>query len=163
MEAAQALVNHVEGYLQRLAEVHRRWSGWLTASEQAAVAGRPQELLALEPQAHSLFGELQQLTAGRQELLDHAQHLGWVAPDLSSLVELLPARERRGLNESLWLARLQLANLRRLHLAAWVLINQTLHYCNDSLQLLTVGNTPHVYQATPRCDTSGGRLLDTCL
>ncbi len=179
MEAEKSFTFRLETYLVQLADINRRWTEWLKDSETAALAknsGRPRvanesvaheiptpAIAALEITAKSLFAELQQAILNRQQLLSDAQQAGLAAPDLTTLARQLPAWEKPALRQSLAVARGQLANLRRLHFASWVLISQVFHYYNDSLQLLMVGNTPHVYQQGRQTDTGGGRLLDASL
>jgi hypothetical protein len=163
MEAEKSLTFRLETYLMQLADIHHRWSQWLADSEQAALSPTPDQLLALEPSAALLFQELQQILSDRQQLLNDAQQVGLAAHDLTSLAQLLPAWERPALRQSLFVARQQLTHLRRLHVAAWVLISQAFQYYRDSLQLLMVGNHPHVYQQASQTDTGGGRLLDASL
>lgn len=66
------------------------------------------------------------------------------------------------MRSSLLAARQQLANLRRLHVATWVLLSQLLHFYQESMQLLMLGYPPHVYQSGLQVET-GGRLLDQSL
>jgi hypothetical protein len=163
MEAENSLTFRLEAYLMQLADLHRRWSRWLADSELAALGRDPKQLLALEPSAAELFQDLRQAQVDRQQLLEDARLAGLAAPDLTALAQLLPAWERPALRQSLIIAGQQLTHLRRLHVAAWVLISQACQFYRDSLQLLMVGNHPHVYQQTHPTDTSGGRLLDASL
>lgn len=163
MEAEKSLTFRLETYLVQLADVNRRWTGWLADNELAAAGQDPQVLLALEPEANSLFKELQQVVGDRQQLLQDARQSGLDAADLTSLARLLPAWDKPALRHSLALAGQQLANLRRLHVAAWVLLSQALNYYSDSLQMLMIGERPHVYQQGSQTDTGGGRLLDASL
>ncbi len=163
MEAEKSLTFRLETYLVQLADVNRRWTQWLSDSELAVAGRESRQLLALESAATSLFQELQQVVVDRQQLLDDACQAGWEAPDLTSLAQCLPAWDRPALRQSLNMARWELANLRRLHVATWVLISQAVHFYNDTLQLLMVGNQPHVYQHGRPTDTGGGRLLDASL
>lgn len=164
MEAEKSLTFRLESYLVQLADVNRRWTEWLTGSEIAAVGRHHSQLLALQPQAEVLFEELQQVIVNRQQLLDDARQSGLPYSDLTSLARHLPAWDKPSLRNSLLAARQQLANLRRLHVATWVLLSQTLQFYQESIQLLMVGNHPHVYHSTQRSgETGGGRLLDCSL
>ncbi len=168
MEAENSLTFRLESYLIQLSDVNRRWTAWLASSEQAAVSQDRAQLLALQGQAEGLFGELRQIITDRQLILDDAQQRGWSCPDLTTLAGRLSAGGKPGLRSSLSIARQHLANLRRLHIATWVLLNQAWQHCTDTLQLLMVGNQPHVYQSHSHrpgkiADSDGGRLLDATL
>ena len=163
MEAGAELAARLEAYLNDLAAVYARWSTWLSESELAAVRHDTQRLQGLAPVADALFGELRQMLGARQRLLDEARQQGSAAADLGGLVPLLPPGQASGLRQRLSEARLQMASLRQLHVAAWVLLSQALQYYSESLNLMTIGNQPHVYQSTPHADTAGGKLLDASL
>lgn len=163
MEAQRSLTFRLESYLVQLADVNRRWSDWLAGSELAAVSRDSRKLLALQPEAEVLFQELQQVIVNRQRLLDDARQSGLPHSDLTSLARRLPAWDKPSLRSSLMAARQQLANLRRLHVATWVLLSQLLHFYQESMQLLMLGYPPHVYHSGLQVETGGGRLLDQSL
>ena len=163
MEAEKSLTFRLESYLVQLADINRRWSDWLAGSELAAVSRDSRRLLALQPEAESLVQELQQVIVNRQQLLDDARQSGLPHHDLTSLARRLPAWDKPSLRNSLMVARQQLANLRRLHVATWVLLSQLLHFYQESMQLLMLGYPPHVYHAGLHVETGGGRLLDQSL
>lgn len=163
MNAVNLLTARLESYLARLSEANRRWSDWLGGNELAAAESKQRPLQALQTEAELLFQQLEQVISERQQLLDEAQQHGLPHSDLTTLAQRLPAWSTPGLRNSLMLARQELANLRRLHVATWVMINQALQYYQGSLQLLMVGNLPHVYHSHQPEETGGGRLLDQCL
>lgn len=163
VEAEKSLTFRLESYLVQLADVNRRWADWLAGSELAAVGRDSQKLLALQPEAEVLFQELQQVIVNRQQLLDDARHSGLPHNDLTSLARRLPAWDKPSLRGNLLAARQQLANLRRLHVATWVLLSQLLRFYQESMQLLTSGYPPHVYHSERQAETGGGRLLDQSL
>lgn len=163
MEDANWLTVRLEAYLVRLSEISRRWSEWLGENELAAIANEHRPLQALQPVAEQLFLELKQVIIERQQLLDGARQCGLPHNDLTSLAHCLPAWNKPSLRSSLMAARQQLANLRRLHVATWVMLNQALQYYQGALQLLMVGNLPHVYHSHRYEETGGGRLLDQSL
>ncbi|MEO8271707.1 MAG: hypothetical protein ABI557_18435, partial [Aureliella sp.] len=117
MEAEKSLTFRLESYLVQLADVNRRWTEWLAGSELAAVSQNSEGLLALQPQAETLFQELEQVIADRQQLLDDARQSGLPHSDLTSMARRLPAWDKPSLRNGLLAARQQLANLRRLHVA----------------------------------------------
>lgn len=163
MEDANLLTVRLESYLTRLSAANRLWSEWLSGNELAAGDIDNLPLEALQPEAEVLFDELKQVIADRQQLLNDARQCGLPHSDLASLAQHLPAWSKPGLRTSLMLARQELANLRRLHVATWVMLNQALQYYQGSLQLLMVGNLPHVYHSHRHEETGGGRLLDQSL
>lgn len=163
MEDANVLTARLESYLARLSQVNRRWSEWLGGNELAAVDNDQRPIQALEPEAELLFEELKQVIVDRQQLLDDARHSGLPHSDLTALAQRLPAWNSSNLRDSLMAARQQLASLRRLHVATWVMLNQAMQHYQGSLQLLMVGNLPHVYHSHQHSETGGGRLLDQSL
>lgn len=178
MEAEKSLTFRLETYLVQLADINRRWTVWLNECELGVLErsnprGQPSGLLvngegspenhALGSTATSLFAELQQVIEDRKQILADARQAGLVAVDLTELARLLPAWDKPALRQSLLVARSQLANLRRLHVATWVLISQAFHFYSDTLQMLIVGSTPYVYQHGGQTDLGGGRLLDASL
>ena len=178
MEAEKSLTFRLETYLVQLADINRRWTVWLNDCELGVLERsnprqQPSGLLVngeeapenhpLGSTAKSLFAELQQVIEDRKQILADARQAGLVAVDLTELARLLPAWDKPALRQSLLVARSQMANLRRLHVATWVLISQAFHFYNDTLQMLMVGSTPHVYQHGRQTDLGGGRLLDASL
>lgn len=178
MEAEKSLTFRLETYLIQLADINRRWTAWLVDCELGSLKReyrpmQPQGRLdnrqtALEENplastANALFAELRQVIEDRQQILTDARQAGFVAADLTALARQLPAWDKPALRQNLLFARSQLANLRRLHVASWVLISQAFHFYNDTLQMMMVGSTPHVYQHGRQTDLGGGRLLDASL
>ncbi len=163
MEDANLLTARLEAYLVRLSEIGGRWSEWLAGNELAAIDDDYRPLQALQPEAEALFLELKQVMLDRQQLLDDARQCGLPHNDLSALAQGLPAWNKPSLRTSLMSARQQLASLRRLHVATWVMLNQAMQYYEGALQLLMVGNLPHVYHSPRYDDAGGGRLLDQSL
>lgn len=163
MEDENSLAIRLESYLVRLSAVNSRWSEWLGGNELAAVGSASLPLQELQTEAEELFQELKQVVAVRQQLLNDARQSGLPHSDLTSLAQRLPAWRKSSLRNSLTVARQELASLRRLHVATWVMLNQALQYYQSSLQLLMVGNLPHVYHSARHEELGGGRLLDQSL
>lgn len=164
MEDAKALTFRLELYLVRLADINRRWADWLLGSEQAIVKRDGHELQALEAGAQALFGDLKQVLSDRQALLADAERSGLPSPDLQTLAQGLPAWQKSTLRNSMAAARGQLSNLRRLHVATWVLLSHAAQFTNATLQVMMAGTTAnHVYLRNERADTGGGQLLDESL
>ncbi|MCA9133741.1 MAG: flagellar export chaperone FlgN [Planctomycetales bacterium] len=164
MEEAQALSFRLESYLVQLADINRRWAEWLGGCETAVVAVDLSRLQSMEPMATSLMQELTQVQEDRKQLLDDAQRCGLPHANLRSLARGLPAWDKPSLRGSLVQAAQQLSNLRRLHVATWVMLSQALQFTAGSMQLMNAGNSQrHVYMADEKADTGGGRLLDASL
>lgn len=163
MEDANSLTARLESYLTRLSATNHRWATWLNGNELAAAGSSQLPLQALQPEAEALFEELKLVIADRQQLLDDARQSGLPYSDLTSLAQRLPAWSRPSLRHSLMVARQELASLRRLHVATWVMLNQALQFYQGSLQLLMVGSLPHVYHSQRHDEVGGGRLLDQSL
>ncbi len=165
MDDVNAITFRLESYLLQLSEINRRWEDWLRTSETSAF-DRPDhtQQQTLATQAESLMQELQGVNASRQAILDDAAKLGLAATDLQSLARNLPAWNRPRLRAAIATAKRQLANLRRLHVAAWVLVSQRLQFYHDSMALLMLGTVRQdVYLKTKDSDTGGGQLLDASL
>ncbi len=163
VETEKSLSFRLESYLVQLADINRRWTQWLTSLELATNQQDSKQLIELQPTASSLFGELQQVIADRQQLLDDARRSELPCADLTTLAKCLPAWDKPSMRASLVQSRLQLAHLRRLHVATWVFISQAVHFYADSMQLLMAGDRPHVYTESREQDMGGGRLLDASL
>ncbi len=163
MEDQKSLTFRLESYLMQLSDINRRWMQWLTEHESSAVSRNTMQLLAMEGSAQSLFGELAQIVADREQLLADAKLIGLDCSDLSSLARKLPAWEKPTLRNSLATARAQISNLQRLHVATWVVISQAGRFYGESMHLLLIGNHPHVYTDDRAGDLGGGRLLDASL
>jgi hypothetical protein len=164
MDDATSLTFRLESYLAQLADINRRWTQWLADSESAAMRQNVSELQTIEASAQPLFEELAQVVTDREELLADASRSGLACSDLKSLAVCLPAWEKPALRRSVAAARQQLAHLRRLHVATWVLTHHALQHYNGSMQLMTAGTAQrHVYTSDDKADTTGGRLLDANL
>ena len=61
------------------------------------------------------------------------------------------------------MARQQLDQLRRLHVAAWVTLNQSATFYNDTTRLLMCGSARQDVYLTDGPPQTGGQLLDTNL
>jgi len=80
---------------------------------------------------------------------------------LYSLAQALPSWAIRSRRERVRTAKRQMDNLRRLHLAIWVLISQCERFANETIQLFSYGQLEaSVYSSTGNADTGGGHLLD---
>lgn len=163
MHDINSITFRLESYLLQLSDVNQRWTEWLGRGELAVVTGDKSGLHRFESQAAGLVNELAEMIGSRNHLLEDAKMLGLPHVDLHSLARALPAWERPRIRAAVSSAQQQLANLRRLHVATWILLHQRLQVYRDSLALLMVGTTKQsVYVATPALD-GGGQLLDASL
>ncbi len=161
MEETTSITLRLESYLVQLSEINRRWSEWLTGGEEAFMRSDIEHLDDLTTGAGELMGELNDVLAGRAQLLADAKQAGMPSSDLQSLARSLPAWRRPELRESVARARQQLSNLRKRHVATWVLVSHGLQFANDTMRLLTAGTSERdVYVQNQKADTSGGQLLD---
>jgi hypothetical protein len=164
MEDVQRITFRLESYLLQLADINRRWTAWLSKNEQAIILQDAQLLETLAPSAAGLLEDLNQAMSDRQNLLNDAREAGWNCASLRELARQLPAWRKSTLRTAVAAAQQQLSNLRRLHVATWVLISQAFNLVDGTLRLMMVGHAQqHVYLSGNTTETSGGRLLDTNL
>ena len=165
VEDINAITFRLESYLLQLSEINDRWAAWLARNEQTVLdLPAAEQLQSLNAQAAELMEELTAVTASRQQILDDAAQLGLPAADLHTLAKSLPAWKRPRLRGAISTAKRQLANLRRLHVATWVLISHKLQFYRDSMALMMLGTIRQdVYLQTRDTDTGGGQLLDASL
>lgn len=148
----------------QLSDVNRRWADWLALSEQAAIKLDVDDLNALAGGCQKLMAELEELLSSRSQLLLDAANAGLPNRNLQAVARALPAWQRPSMRRAVNAAKMQLANLRRLHAAAWVLIHESATFYAGSIMLLSQGESQqHVYVPTRDADTGGGQLLDANL
>jgi hypothetical protein len=163
MQDTNSITFRLESYLLQLSEINRRWSEWLQRGETAAITGNIAELKAFETQASELTAELSEIVQSRQNLLVDAQGIGLPSNDLHSLARSLPAWQRPRLRASIAAARQQLSDLRRLHAASWILLNQRLQLYRDSISLMMLGTSKQSVYLPGQPLDGGGQLLDASL
>lgn len=164
METAPTLTLRLEAYLMQLSGVNERWTQWLEEKERAVLKLDASRIESLTADSQRLMDELREMLSSRSAILEDANSAGFAATDLQRLAKQLPAWERTTLRNAVRSARAQLANLRRLHAAAWVLIHESAQYYAGTMSLLVQGrNGQHVYVSSPGLDTGGGQLLDANL
>ncbi len=163
MHDANSITFRLEAYLLQLADVNQRWTQWLSRGELAVASNNRGELAEFESQATGLIGELADMLESRQQLLDDAKQIGLSYADLHSLARSLPAWGRPRLRAAVALASQQLSNLRRLHVATWLLIHQRLQLYRDSIALMMVGTTQQAVYLPTQSMEGGGQLLDASL
>lgn len=165
MLSAQAVTLRLEAYLVQLGEVHRLWQSWLSNTQKAATAIDTDQLVALQSVAGELGKELENIRDSRQRMLTEARQSGWPAKSLLSLAEKLPAWNRPSFRAAFSTARNRLEQIRRLHVATWVMLNQSAQHYQEMTMLLTLGTTHRdVYETDgSRLRDGGGQLLDASL
>jgi len=163
MQDTNSITFRLESYLLQLSEINRRWSEWLSRGEAAAITGNVAELTAFQNQANELTAELSEIVESRQNLLGDAQGIGLPHSDLQSLARSLPAWQRPRLRASMAVARQQLSDLRRLHAASWILLNQRLQLYRDSISLMMLGTSQQAVYLPRHALDGGGQLLDASL
>lgn len=164
MEDSNSITMRLEAYLMQLSDVNRRWADWLALSEQAAIKLDLDDLNTLAGGCQSLMSELQEMLSNRNQLLLDAASAGLPNTNLQAMARALPAWQRPSMRRAVLAAKMQLANLRRLHAAAWVLIHESATFYAGCLMLFSQGESQqHVYVPTRDADTGGGQLLDANL
>lgn len=164
MEDINSITSRLESYLQQLSDTTTRWSAWISGNELAAVGGKTDDLKTLEEAAPLLLKECNEVLASRTQLLEDAKAIGLPSSSLQALARSLPAWQSSVLRRSLQIAKNQIAELTRLHMAAWATISQQLQLYRDTMSLLMSGTSErHVYTSNAVPSDSGGQLLDTNL
>ncbi len=163
MQDTNSITFRLESYLLQLSEINRRWLEWLSRGEAAAITGNIAELTEFESQATGLTAELSEIVKSRQNLLMDAQGIGLPSSDLHCLARSLPAWQRPRLRASIVAARQQLSDLRRLHAASWILLNQRLQLYRDSISLMMLGSSQQPVYLSRHALDGGGQLLDASL
>jgi hypothetical protein len=161
--SAQTITMRLEAYLLQLTDVQKRWQRWLSSTLNAATNMDTDRLLVLQAEADTLGNELAEISQHRQQMLSEAQQSGWQARTLTSLAQRLPAWNRPKFRAAFSAARNQLEQLKRLHLATWVMLNQSAQHYQEMTMLLTLGTTQQdVYGMDySKSRDGGGQLLDT--
>jgi hypothetical protein len=158
---AGSLTLRLEAYLLQLSLVTQRWTEWLRGQEQAAAKLDLDRLQALHGEAQRMLNDLMEMRSLRQSVLDDALQVGLPATNLQTLARRLPAWRKGSFRATVRDARLQLANLRRVHMAAWVFIHQLTQFYAETLAVLGDGSQANAaYIRSAAVDTSGGNLLD---
>jgi hypothetical protein len=163
VEDVNSITFRLESYLLQLSEINHRWSEWLERNELAVFGADRRLLHEIEVEGLELMRELSGILAGRQQILDDARAHGMPANDLQSLARGLPAWNRPTFRGTVSNAKLQLENLRRLHVAIWVLITQQLYMVRDTKAILMCGTLQRDVYTTNAMDCGGGQLLDASL
>ena len=164
MDIADQFTTRIETYLSQLDNALGRWNSWLQLGESAGIALDRSLFATFEQRAPELTTSLQELTERRQGLLRAAAEAGLPAQSIQALAKSLPAWQRAEFRSTMKAMQVQLNHLRRLHVAAFILLHQSLQQSRDSLRLLSTGGAGQrtVYCGNDSLD-SGGQLLDAAL
>ena len=163
MQDENEISSRLKAYLAGLSDLNQRWATWLTSNETAAFDKDARQLEALGPAMDSLMHDMHAMIETRSSILADASSLGIVAPDLQSLARRLPAWQDAALRRAVLSAKQQIAHLRRLHAAAWVLIHELASHYGTVKLLLTQGQTEQHIYTNVDADNRSGQLLDTDL
>ncbi len=164
MQDAASITFRLESYLMRLSEMLHRWRQWLQQSDEAIVGRQFDQLQATSPIADQIMFDFQEMLQDRKQLLEDDDQEGYPSHDLSVLARSLPAWRKPTLRRSIAAAKSQVGQLRRLHIATWVLMHQMRQHHLDMMQILNHSeNQKSVYLTSSTTDMQGGRLLDESL
>jgi flagellar biosynthesis/type III secretory pathway chaperone len=160
--AHSLLFASLDDYLRTALEVLANWGQWLAEQERLVLDA---DVLAMEAHAASaamLQQDLQNLQARRTRLLEEAAAAGYSCANLKQLAQALPEWIRdSSFRDRVRSVEHSMHSLRRLNLAAWLLVSQCARTVDDTLLLMTCGSTLiGAYVEVPQADTSGGQILD---
>ena len=165
-ELVQSTSVRLETYLLQLRETQQGFRDWLTQLQNASSERNMDRIAELQSRANSLRQELSDLVETRGELILLAQQHGWRVQNLVGLAQRLPVWSKARFRQLFAQAKNQLEMLQRIHLAVWVMMNQSANHYSDLMRLLTEGEVRQdVYSlsATQLHDKSGGHLLDASI
>ena len=155
----------IEAYLMQLSDVQQRWQKWLSEMQRATANRDLDKLNKLQQSAEGLNQELRDLTANRQQMIDEARQSGQPVRSLRGIAERLPAWGRPRFRAAFNTARNQIEQLQRMHIATWVLVNQSVHYFQEINMLFSYGAIRNDVYDLPHSNPleGGGQLLDASL
>lgn len=152
----------LNAYLTSAQEILSNWGQWLSEHEQHVLQSESDALAAHAESAGDLQDDLLQLSQRRTQLLALAHRSGLECSSLKQLAQRLPQWNLPDFRSRVRNVELCMVNLRRLHTAAWMLVNQCTRVVDETLLLMTSGSTMQsVYVEVPHADTGGGQILDT--
>ncbi len=161
----QATTMQIEAYLMQLSDVQQRWQKWLSEMQRATANRDLDKLNKLQQSADGLNQELRDLTANRQQMISEARQNGQPVRSLRGIAERLPAWGRPRFRAAFNTARNQIEQLQRMHIATWVLVNQSVHYFQEINMLFSYGAIRNDVYELPHSNPleGGGQLLDASL
>lgn len=157
------LTRSLENYLDLALEVLSNWGQWLAEHERRVLESNFHLLVEHTIAADSLHAELLNLSQLRAAVLSEADGQGITCGTLKQLAQTLPDWHiRADLRQKVRGVENCMANLRRLNIAAWLLIHQCSRVVDETLLLMTSGSSMQgAYIDVPHADHCGGYILDT--
>jgi hypothetical protein len=161
--ADAALFGLLDAYLHSVVDVLSSWGEWLAEHERLVLDADIRALESHAASAAQLHSDLADLSHRRAQLLTDAQASGLTCSTLKQLAQSLPQwSSHPDFRLRVKNAERSMHNLRRLNIAAWMLVNQCARVVDETLMLMTCGVTQAgAYIDVPGADTSGGQILDT--
>ena len=161
--AHSSLFSSLDDYLRTALEVLAKWGQWLAEQERLVLDANLTALEAHAESAAELHQDLKTLQARRARLLEDAVAAGYSCANLKQLAHAMPQwTEDAELRDRVRAVEHSMHSLRRLNIAAWLLVSQCSKVVDDTLLLMTCGSSlSGAYVDVPQADTSGGQILDT--
>lgn len=161
--AHSSLFASLDDYLRTALEVLAKWGQWLAEQERLVLEANIEALENHAVSADDLHKDLRALQTRRARLLEDAAAAGYSCANLKQLAQALPQwLEDARLRDRVRAVEHSTHSLRRLNIAAWLLVSQSAKVVDDTLLLMTCGSSlSGAYVAVPHADTSGGQILDT--
>lgn len=161
--AHSSLFASLDDYLRTALEVLAKWGQWLAEQERLVLEANVPAMAAHAENSSDLNDDLKSLQARRARLLEDAAAAGYSCANLKQLAQALPQWIEDGqFRDRVRAVEHSMHSLRRLNLAAWLLVSQCAKVVDDTLLLMTCGSAlSSAYVPVPHADTSGGQILDT--
>lgn len=161
--AHSSLFASLDDYLRTALEVLAKWGQWLDEQERLVLEANVPAMEAHAANAVDLHNDLHSLQTRRARLLEDAAAAGYSCVNLKQLAQALPQwTEDAPFRDRVRSVEHSMHSLRRLNIAAWLLVSQCAKVVDDTLLLMTCGSSlSGAYVAVPQADTSGGQILDT--
>lgn len=160
--AHSSLFASLDDYLRTALDVLAKWGQWLSEQERLVLDANVSALEAHAENAQGLQSDLQALQARRSRLLEDAAAAGYSCANLKQLSQALPQwSQDTAFRDRVRAVEHSMHSLRRLNIAAWLLVSQCAKVVDDTLLLMTCGSSlTSAYVEVPHADTSGGQILD---
>lgn len=160
--AHSSLFASLDDYLRTALEVLAKWGQWLSEQERLVLEANILALEAHAASAEDLQADLHALQQRRARLLEDAAAAGYSCANLKQLAQALPQWSQDAeFRDRVRSVEHSMHSLRRLNIAAWLLVSQCAKVVDDTLLLMTCGSSlSSAYVEVPHADTSGGQILD---
>ncbi|MFO1063254.1 MAG: hypothetical protein U0892_05225 [Pirellulales bacterium] len=152
-------------YLERAHDILRAWGTWLAEHERLIVGSQAARLEQHLTSAYGLTDELAALSEARGTLLAEARRAGFTCSTLKELAQSLTQwATDAGFRARVLSVEQSMAQLRRLNIAAWVLVNHCSKYVDETMSIMNSGTAMRpVYIDSPHADMIGGQILDQAI